>query len=262
MGPRFFMTPVQISQAHLFFPVGIRQMDFLAFFLVLFSILSTIKRANFLSLNLSPAEKLNGDVLVLGAGIAGVSAAKTLAEHNITNFIILEAGNRIGGRVKSVVLNSTNTRVELGANWIQGIDPNNPMKHPLWKIVDRCGGLKGQFVKDFNNGTIHVFDEKGTNISSSKIFRKRLAFWNKILNPGLPTYSVQRMKAKLPDISTRQALTDLGWQPSSPMDDLIEWYGMDLDETAMALNTFLCTKLFQIRLIETLVILITQRTIL
>jgi len=178
--------------------------------------------------------RIKADVLVLGAGIAGISAAKTLAEHNITNFIILEAENRIGGRAKSTILNSTNTRVELGANWIQGIDPNNPMKHPLWKIVSSCGGLGGQFVKDSNNGTFHVFDEKGNNISSSATFRKRFSLWNKILDPGLANYSVQRTIAKLPDISTRQALSDLGWFPSSPMDNLIEWVGFDLDEAAMA----------------------------
>ena len=65
--------------------------------------------------------KSETEVLVLGAGIAGTSAAKTLSDGGIKNFLILEAEDRIGGRVKNTVLQS-GVRVELGANWIQGID--------------------------------------------------------------------------------------------------------------------------------------------
>ena len=180
------------------------------------------------------AEKvtLDADVLILGAGMAGISAANTLNENHITDFIIIEAEGRIGGRMKSVVLPSTNVRVELGANWIQGIDPVNPQRHPLWKIAEMCGGLGGHFVKDFNNGSMHVFDENGRNISGSAAFRERLSYWNKLLDPGLPKYSVERQKAGLPDVTVREGLRVLGWDPSSPLDNLIEWYGFDLDEQA------------------------------
>ncbi len=173
---------------------------------------------------------MDADVIIVGAGIAGIAAAKTLSENGVTDFIILEAESRIGGRLKSTVLNSTSLRVELGANWIQGIDPKNPWKHPLWAIAERCGGLEGNFVKDFNNGTMHVFDEDGSNISDSKVFKQKLSQWNKIL--GL--LSTNRSKAGLPDITVRSALNYLGWKPSSPLDDLIEWYGFDLDELAIA----------------------------
>ena len=37
----------------------------------------------------------DAEVLILGAGIAGIAAAKTLSEHKVTNFLILEAENRI-----------------------------------------------------------------------------------------------------------------------------------------------------------------------
>ena len=83
----------------------------------------------------------DAEVLILGAGMAGISAAKTLSEGNVTNFLVLEAENRIGGRVKNTLLQS-GVRVELGANWIQGIDPHQPEKHPLWQIAQRCGGLE------------------------------------------------------------------------------------------------------------------------
>jgi polyamine oxidase len=85
-------------------------------------------------------------VLVLGAGPAGISAAKTLIESGITP-IILEARERIGGRVcpgklrKNLVAirspsndaDDTNNdeeelKIQLGANWIHGLDPEyNPI---------------------------------------------------------------------------------------------------------------------------------------
>ena len=175
---------------------------------------------------------LDAEVLILGAGMSGISAAHTLSQNNISNFIILEAEGRIGGRVKSEVLEHTGVRIELGANWIQGVDPVNPDKHPLWHIAGKCGGLEGEFVKDFNSGTMHVYDESGKNITLSNDFRDRLAFWNKALDPGLPVYSIQRQKAGLPDINIRDSLRYLGWIPGTPLDDLIEWYGFDLDEMA------------------------------
>jgi len=114
----------------------------------------------------------------------------------------------------------------------KGVDPVHPEKHPLWSIASKCGGLEGQFVKDFNNGTMHVYDESGKNITLGNAFRDRLAFWNSALDPGLAIYSIQRQKAGLPDVTIRESLSDLGWTPESPLDDLIEWYGFDLDEMA------------------------------
>ena len=40
-------------------------------------------------------------VLVLGGGVSGVIAAKTLMEKGITNFKIIEARDEIGGRLHS-----------------------------------------------------------------------------------------------------------------------------------------------------------------
>lgn len=41
-------------------------------------------------------------VIVVGAGIAGCTAAKTLVDSGIHNITVLEATDRIGGRVKTV----------------------------------------------------------------------------------------------------------------------------------------------------------------
>ena len=41
-------------------------------------------------------------VAIVGAGIAGCAAAKTLMDNGIEDIIILEATERVGGRVKTV----------------------------------------------------------------------------------------------------------------------------------------------------------------
>ena len=174
-------------------------------------------------------KKIDAEVLILGAGVAGVGAAKTLVENSVANFIILEAENRIGGRVKSTMLKSTNKRVELGANWIHGINPQNPSRHPIWKILQYCGGLDGRV--ELKDDTAYVFDDNGENISEKKEFRERLSQWHKIRSL-LGNYSRLRQEESLPDITVRKALENLGWIPRSSVDNLIEWNGFDSDYAA------------------------------
>ncbi|PNF17984.1 hypothetical protein B7P43_G17445 [Cryptotermes secundus] len=58
-------------------------------------------------------------ILIIGAGMAGLSAAGHLVKNGVTDFKILEARNRIGGRIVST--NTGNHKIELGANWIHGV---------------------------------------------------------------------------------------------------------------------------------------------
>lgn len=63
------------------------------------------------------------DAIVVGGGIAGLSAADTLKKHGIEKMIILEAADRIGGRVWTE--DPWGSKLELGASWIHGIE-NSP----------------------------------------------------------------------------------------------------------------------------------------
>ena len=49
---------------------------------------------------------MDADVIIIGAGVAGLSAARTLAERGIS-FIVLEASHRIGGRAYTERLHKT-----------------------------------------------------------------------------------------------------------------------------------------------------------
>jgi len=70
-----------------------------------------------------PIKKAEGkqyDVIVLGAGLSGLSAAYTLKKLGVDDILVLEAKNRIGGRVytKEFVTPDGPLSVELGAEWI------------------------------------------------------------------------------------------------------------------------------------------------
>ena len=65
-------------------------------------------------------------VLILGAGSAGITAAKMLYDQGIKDFLVLEAQDYIGGRMKKVPFAGAN--VEEGANWIHYVDEeDNPL---------------------------------------------------------------------------------------------------------------------------------------
>ena len=69
------------------------------------------------------------DVLVLGAGIAGLAAARSLAEHGMRP-MVLEARDRVGGRVYS--LQTGQGVVELGAEFVHGKNAE------LWALIEEA----------------------------------------------------------------------------------------------------------------------------
>ncbi|KAF2293440.1 hypothetical protein GH714_001828 [Hevea brasiliensis] len=69
----------------------------------------------------------SSSVIIIGAGISGLSAAKVLAENGIEDLVILEASDRIGGRIRKE--NFGGVSVELGAGWIAGVgSPETPIE--------------------------------------------------------------------------------------------------------------------------------------
>ena len=65
---------------------------------------------------------MDADVIVVGAGAAGLAAARALAETS-ARAIVLEARDRAGGRVLSRTLASLDVPVDLGAEFVHGDAP-------------------------------------------------------------------------------------------------------------------------------------------
>ena len=74
---------------------------------------------------------MDADVVVLGAGMAGLAAARALAERGV-RVLVLEAQQRVGGRILSQRAEGGGV-VELGAEFVHGRPPE------LWALIHESG---------------------------------------------------------------------------------------------------------------------------
>lgn len=72
--------------------------------------------------------------VIIGGGISGLSAASHLTAAGMVDFKLLEARNRLGGRI--VTFQIAGMKAELGANWIHGI-----LGNPLYELAVSKGLL-------------------------------------------------------------------------------------------------------------------------
>lgn len=86
------------------------------------------------------------DVAIVGAGMAGLTAARTLAEAGV-KVLVLEAQERIGGRILTKHVNGE--AIELGAEFIHGRPPE------LWALIDEAG------LETYERSGSHVCFEDG-----------------------------------------------------------------------------------------------------
>ncbi|KAM6267417.1 spermine oxidase isoform X2 [Aptenodytes patagonicus] len=93
-------------------------------------------------------------IVVIGAGLAGLSAAKALLESGFTDVTILEATDRIGGRVQSVKLG--HATFELGATWIHGSHGN-----PVYHLAEDNGLLEETTDGERSVGRISLYSKNG-----------------------------------------------------------------------------------------------------
>src|SRR5580658_2622621 len=78
----------------------------------------------------APSRKTQYDVIVLGGGFAGVTAARELARSG-RRCVILEARGRLGGRTFSTQV--FDEQADVGGQWIHWIQPH------VWAEVTRYG---------------------------------------------------------------------------------------------------------------------------
>lgn len=93
------------------------------------------------------------DVIVIGAGISGLAAAKTVEDAGLRT-VVIEARDRIGGRIHSIEAETPKSRkrffVELGASWIHG-EKNNPITN-----LAKTAGVEVSTKKtDYDNANLY-----------------------------------------------------------------------------------------------------------
>ncbi|XP_062578353.1 spermine oxidase-like [Saccostrea cucullata] len=101
-------------------------------------------------------------VVIVGGGIAGISAARHLIKNGIRQVKILEAMNRLGGRIHTV--NGDAGKIDFGAQYIHGGEDNSlyqiAVKHDL---IDRSSTpTKGSVASTFYGN--EFYKENGSRI--------------------------------------------------------------------------------------------------
>jgi polyamine oxidase len=107
------------------------------------------------------------DVVVIGAGVAGLAAARRLADNGV-NVTVLEARDRIGGRMWTDT--SLGVPVDLGAAWIHGTDGN-----PIVGLAAEVGAKTVE--TDFDD--VVVYD--GRRVVDAAAVKAALGAWDEII---------------------------------------------------------------------------------
>lgn len=105
-------------------------------------------------------------VIIVGAGAAGIAALTRFLAHNVSDVIVLEAEDRIGGRVNSVPF--ADSIVDLGPEWVDGESGN--VVYEFVKDLDLLWEPEsGWDIIQFTDGTAL---NKNLSIYISSLFKK------------------------------------------------------------------------------------------
>lgn len=132
------------------------------------------------------------DVIVLGAGLAGLSAARKLAESGL-RVSLIEARDRVGGRIHSVRAPGADLPVELGAEFVHGRPPE------LFDLIEEAGlryfEREGDFIC-YENGKLGdcTFDE-AFNILDELPSSPDMTFAEFLAQKQLPAHIASRARS-------------------------------------------------------------------
>ncbi|KAG6011004.1 hypothetical protein E4U21_000035 [Claviceps maximensis] len=169
------------------------------------------------------AECKKTTVAILGGGMAGITAAQALSNNSITDFLIIEYNERIGGRATHRNFGKKRDGspyvVELGANWIQGLgNPSGP-QNPIWLLAQKHG-LKNN---NSNFRSTLTYNETGHTD-----YRELLVeYWDAWANASVK--AGQMLADNIQDETVRAGLSLAGWNPkhNDMKRQAIDWWCWD-----------------------------------
>ncbi|KAJ8522165.1 hypothetical protein ONZ45_g1242 [Pleurotus djamor] len=158
----------------------------------------------------------NSRVLILGGGVTGIIAARTLHQRGLNNFLIIEGRDEIGGRLQSRTFGG-NTTIELGANWVQGTQEGNGPSNPIWELA------KKHHVRTvFNDySSITTYDDTGAVDYVDVVNSATGALGNFAIGAG------QRTHQNLIDLNARAGYALSGSKPQTPHARAAEYWNFD-----------------------------------
>ena len=153
-------------------------------------------------------------ILILGAGMSGVSAVKKLKELGYGNFEIIEGSGRAGGRLYHLTMGDVT--VEMGPMVVHGV-PDNPVLALLRKY--------NVSIQETNYDDWKVRARNGTDVTieASSIYEER---WGPAVQ-NMASEANTTVYDHRPDFTLRSAFLKGGWEPKSFLDDIIEYYEID-----------------------------------
>ena len=152
----------------------------------------------------------DADIIIVGAGIAGITFARELTRNGIHDFLILEARNKTGGRFQDVTIG--NVSVEIGPNWVHGTNNN-----PIFDLV-KDYGVDGMFE---NPRSIICRDANGKDVT--KAFLKVREKLKNLLKTLGVEYEF---------MSLRDALRKQGWDNITAIENIAEYSLIDFMDAA------------------------------
>ncbi|OJZ88090.1 hypothetical protein ASPFODRAFT_184297 [Aspergillus luchuensis CBS 106.47] len=158
------------------------------------------------------------DVLILGAGVAGLTAAQTFLDNGVNDFIVLEARDESGGRLYS--RDFAGHKIEVGANWVHG--PGGPETgniNPIWTMVDNA---KLDNVKTVNEDRV-VFPKESRDAVQAALEKAETATGDVLID------AVDILKKNHQDRSFRAGQRLKHWDPAKtdPAGQLADWWAWD-----------------------------------
>ncbi|XP_048543549.1 polyamine oxidase 7-like [Triticum urartu] len=164
-------------------------------------------------------------VIIVGAGMSGISAGKRLWDAGLRDLLILEATERVGGRMHKHNFGGLN--VEIGANWVEGL--NGDKVNPIWPMVNASLQLRN-FYSDFDGVVGNVYKESG-GLYDEEFVQKRMDRGDEVEELG------GKLAAKM-DPSGRDDMSILAMQrlfnhqpngPATPVDMVLDYFRYDYE---------------------------------
>ncbi|XP_030754642.1 spermine oxidase-like isoform X4 [Sitophilus oryzae] len=106
--------------------------------------------------NKAASETNQPKVLIIGAGAAGIAAATKLLKNGFEDVTILEAEDRIGGRIHSVEFGGT--VIDLGAQWVHGEKGNT-----VYELVKDLNVLGSHSSSSYDKYNFFISDQSKLN---------------------------------------------------------------------------------------------------